>query len=46
MLAVGVLYLLYEKSIIVQTRHTEEELASASVDGLSRTILGVQVRST
>ncbi|KAL9064852.1 MAG: hypothetical protein Q9157_007683 [Trypethelium eluteriae] len=43
MLAVGVLYLLYEKSIIVQTNHTEEELASASVDSLSRMILGGQV---
>ena len=45
MLAVGVLYLLYEKSIIVQVKHTEEELASASVDNLSRIILGGQVGS-
>ncbi|KAL9090469.1 MAG: hypothetical protein Q9165_005230 [Trypethelium subeluteriae] len=43
MLAVGVLYLLYEKSIIIQTNPTEEELASASVDSLSRMILGGQV---
>ena len=43
MLTIGVLYLLYEKSIIVQTKHTEEELASASFDGISRIILGGQV---
>ncbi|KAI9662803.1 MAG: Glycosyl phosphatidyl inositol anchor synthesis [Bathelium mastoideum] len=42
-LAIGVLYLLYEKSIISQARHTEEELASAPVDSVSRMVLGGQV---
>lgn len=45
MQAVGVLYLLYEKSIIVQTKHIEEEVAVASVGNLSRIILGGQVGS-
>ncbi|KAI9710266.1 MAG: Glycosyl phosphatidyl inositol anchor synthesis [Bogoriella megaspora] len=43
MLIVGVLYLIFEESIINRARHTEEELKLASVDTLSRRILGGQV---
>jgi len=44
MLGVGVLYLLFEKSILVQTKSAKGGLASPVPDTLSRTILGVQVR--
>ena len=43
MVAVGVLYLLFEKSILADSDSTEDELASSSTDGLSRIILGLQV---
>lgn len=43
MLMVGVLYLLFEKSIISSSPSGSEGLASSTADGLSRTILGVQV---
>jgi GPI ethanolamine phosphate transferase 1 len=44
MLAVGILYLLYEKSIVSQSKETENPLASSSIDSISRMILGGQVR--
>jgi len=45
MVAVGVLYLLFEKSILADSDYTKDELASSSIDGLSRIILGLQVCS-
>lgn len=44
MFAVGALYLLFEKSILVQTESTGRSFTSTSPDGLSRGILGAQVR--
>lgn len=43
MLLVGVLYLLFEKSIISSSPSGRKDLASPTADGLSRTILGVQI---
>lgn len=43
MLLVGVLYLLLEKSILSSSPSGSEGLASPAADGLSRTILGVQI---
>lgn len=43
MVAVGVLYLLFERSILADSDSTEDELASSSTDGLSRIILGLQI---
>ncbi|OCL10487.1 GPI ethanolamine phosphate transferase 1 [Glonium stellatum] len=43
MVAVGILYLLFEKSILANSGSTKDELASPSADGLSRTILGLQI---
>lgn len=43
MFAVGVLYVLFEKNILVQSRSAKTALASSSFDGLSSIILGVQV---
>ena len=45
MVVVGVLYLLFEKSILADSDSTEDELAASSTDGLSRIILGLQVCS-
>lgn len=42
MLLVGVLYLLFEKSIISSSLSGSKGLASPTADRLSRTILGVQ----
>ncbi|EON66176.1 GPI ethanolamine phosphate transferase 1 [Coniosporium apollinis CBS 100218] len=42
MFAVGALYVLFEKSIMVQSKSTKAALASSSFDRLSRTVLGVQ----
>jgi phosphatidylinositol glycan class N len=44
MFAVGVLYLLFEKSILMESASSEDGLSSPTTDGLSRIILGVQVR--
>lgn len=44
MLLLGVLYIAFEKSILVQAKPSSEDgLASPKADGLSRTLLGVQV---
>ena len=43
MFAVGALYLLFEKSVLVDAEASNDELSSDSADGLSRMILGVQV---
>lgn len=43
MFLAGVLYLLFEKSIISQSKSGNGELAFTSVDSLSRKVLGVQV---
>ena len=43
MFVVGALYLVYEKSILQQSTASTTGLASSSADGISRTILGVQV---
>jgi len=43
MFLAGVLYLLFEKSIISQSKSGKGELAFTSVDSLSRKVLGVQV---
>lgn len=42
MFAVGILYLLFEKSIIANTKSTDDELASPELDPTSRIILGCQ----
>jgi len=42
-LILGVLYLAFEKSLLVQTAPSKEALSAAKADGLSRSILGVQV---
>ena len=44
MLGVGIVYLLFEKNILGQSSKTRGEVASISLDYLSRAILGVQVR--
>ncbi|KAF2098690.1 GPI ethanolamine phosphate transferas-like protein [Rhizodiscina lignyota] len=43
MFAVGALYLLLEKSILLDSKSAKGELAETKPDSLSRTILGVQV---
>ncbi|KAK7542981.1 phosphoethanolamine transferase class N [Phyllosticta citricarpa] len=43
MLAVGVLYILFEKSIIASSSATRKGLTAPTADGISRSILGVQV---
>ena len=43
MLAVGVLYLLYDKSIISKSQASPGSLGSESADGVSRAVLGAQV---
>ncbi|KAF2180535.1 GPI ethanolamine phosphate transferase 1 [Zopfia rhizophila CBS 207.26] len=43
MFAVGALYLLFEKSILVDAESSKDELSSPSADTLSRMILGSQV---
>ncbi|KAF2705680.1 PigN-domain-containing protein [Pleomassaria siparia CBS 279.74] len=43
MFAVGVLYLLFEKSILVDSKASKDELSTSAVDGLSRIIMGIQV---
>ncbi|KAF2002333.1 PigN-domain-containing protein [Amniculicola lignicola CBS 123094] len=43
MFVVGVIYLLFEKAILVDAESSKDELSSSSVDSLSRTILGTQV---
>ena len=45
MLILGVLYIALEKSILQQVRSSNSELASDGPDGVSRAILGVQVRT-
>jgi GPI ethanolamine phosphate transferase 1 len=45
MFAVGVLYLLFEKSILVDAESSKDPLSSPSVDVVSRIILGCQVCS-
>ncbi|KAF7189328.1 GPI ethanolamine phosphate transferase 1, partial [Pseudocercospora fuligena] len=42
-LVLGVLYIAFEKSLLVQSAPTKAGLAAAGADGISRTILGVQV---
>ncbi|KXT05012.1 hypothetical protein AC578_10339 [Pseudocercospora eumusae] len=42
-LVLGVLYIAFEKSLLVQSAPTKAGLAAAGADGVSRTILGVQV---
>jgi phosphatidylinositol glycan class N len=43
MFAVGVLYLLFEKSILADAEASRDELSEPRADGLSRLIIGVQV---
>ncbi|KAI9678233.1 MAG: Glycosyl phosphatidyl inositol anchor synthesis [Caeruleum heppii] len=43
MFAVGVLYLIFEKSILHDASPDSSQLASGSVDGVSRIIVGIQV---
>ncbi|KAH7121198.1 GPI ethanolamine phosphate transferase 1 [Dendryphion nanum] len=43
MFAIGALYLIFEKSIIVGTKSSNDVLTSNSANGLSRIILGTQV---
>lgn len=43
MLAVGVVYLLFEKSILADAESSKDELSTSAADGLSRAIVGVQV---
>lgn len=43
MFAVGAVYLLFEKSILVDAQSSKDELSSPKADGLSRIILGSQV---
>ena len=43
MLGVGITYLLFEKSILSQSKKSREDSSSASLDYLSRAIIGVQV---
>ena len=45
MFAVGALYLLLEKSILIDTKDAKDMLAQAKPDSLSRTILGIQACS-
>lgn len=45
MFAVGVLYLLFEKSILVDSESSNDQLSSSAADGLSRIIIGIQVSS-
>lgn len=42
-LILGMLYVAFEKSLLVKTSPTKEGLSSSNADGISRTILGVQV---
>ena len=44
MLGVGIVYLLFEKSILGRSEAAKDELASTSLDYLSRAVIGVQVR--
>lgn len=44
MFAVGVLYLLFEKSILAGAESADEELVTSGVDVTSRIIVGFQVR--
>lgn len=44
MFVVGTLYIVFEKSILQDSESAQGALASEGLDGLSRTILGVQVR--
>jgi phosphatidylinositol glycan class N len=46
MFGVGVLYLLFEKSILVESNSTTDKLASPGLDSTSRVVLGGQVSST
>ena len=43
MFAVGALYLVFEKSILVESKGSKDQLSAPSVDVLSRIILGSQV---
>lgn len=43
MLLVGILYISYEKSIIVQARPGGKGLAAAGPDNLSKALLGIQI---
>ena len=43
MFGIGLLYLLFEKSIIVQSKSAKTSLATVAPDTLSRAILGAQV---
>ncbi|KAF2019347.1 GPI ethanolamine phosphate transferase 1 [Aaosphaeria arxii CBS 175.79] len=43
MFAVGGLYLIFEKSILVDAESSKDELSSPAADGLSRIILGTQI---
>lgn len=43
MAAVGVLYLLFEKSILADAQGSKDELSLPTLDHVSRIILGAQV---
>lgn len=43
MLLLGVLYIAFQKSILNQSAQSKDGLASARADGLSRSLLGIQV---
>ena len=42
-LVIGVLYIAFEKSLLVRSAPSRDGLASDKADGLSRLIVGVQV---
>lgn len=44
MLIVGIVYIAFGKSVIQQDKSESQDLASPTADGVSRLILGVQVR--
>ena len=43
MFTVGILYLLFERSILADFRSTNDEQPSSGTDGFSRIVMGIQV---
>jgi phosphatidylinositol glycan class N len=43
MFTVGILYLLFERSILADFRSTKDEQSSSATDGFSRIVMGIQV---
>lgn len=46
MCAVGILYLLYEKNLVKSPGTSGEDIASPQSNYVSRTVLGIQVKTT